>query len=735
MSLMSALWTGYSGLQVSQLGTDIVANNIANTENPTYTRQRVDISSRFSLRMHPGDIGTGAKVDQVIRVHNEFVYTRYRQAATNLEYQGLIDQVLVEVSEYFPDIDEVGLQRDLIAYFNSWQKLSSNPTETAQKIVVAESAKNLGSSLQNMRSKLTQLQDLMDRQLNSMVDEVNKLAKEISMINKQISQTEVHEYDHANMLRDQRDNLELQLQKLTGAQIIKTGLQTMTKTDTNVADYDENYQIILGGFAIVNDISFHPIVASAAENAGAAQNAVYFQQRDLSLINISNDIVGGKIGALLDLRGRTFNPKTGEPSDGLLQKYKDDLDVFARGVIQATNQIYASSSVDSMSSDTIGNTVGLTTRQAKLTMLHDLATNHTLKHKVQSGTMVITAYNPDGSRIQPDISVNIDPKLMSLDQVAQAINAELNARGLNGEALVSGGQLGLVTNTKSGGTQLGALLISEDHSLITSALDMTGTKKLADVNAVDIPFTITDGSFTVGVYDSHGNEVAKREIIIDTHSANPLYYTLEGLAAQINMQYVDDNKDNDMTNDVDNLLSARFSGNRFEIGVQDPNAGLYFNITDNHTGFAGAIGLNKFFDGTGAKDIDLATAFKNDPAKIQAYDLPVIGNNEIANKMQQLQYQNVNFFNLNGSISVDTIMGRYKFVAGEVAEDTSANKLKLETAEAVYSSIGKQYESISKVNVDEELTNLIRFQAGYSANAKVISTIQLMLETLLNLKQ
>lgn len=40
-----------------------------------------------------------------------------------------------------------------------------------------------------------------------------------------------------------------------------------------------------------------------------------------------------------------------------------------------------------------------------------------------------------------------------------------------------------------------------------------------------------------------------------------------------------------------------------------------------------------------------------------------------------------------------------------------------------------------KVNIDEELTNLINYQQWYSANAKVIQTSDEMLKTLLNINK
>ena len=43
--------------------------------------------------------------------------------------------------------------------------------------------------------------------------------------------------------------------------------------------------------------------------------------------------------------------------------------------------------------------------------------------------------------------------------------------------------------------------------------------------------------------------------------------------------------------------------------------------------------------------------------------------------------------------------------------------------------------SVSGVNLDEELTNLIKYQSSYVAAAKLITTADQMLETLLGLKQ
>jgi flagellar hook-associated protein 1 FlgK len=41
-------------------------------------------------------------------------------------------------------------------------------------------------------------------------------------------------------------------------------------------------------------------------------------------------------------------------------------------------------------------------------------------------------------------------------------------------------------------------------------------------------------------------------------------------------------------------------------------------------------------------------------------------------------------------------------------------------------------QSISGVNMDEELANMIRYQHGYNAAARFITTVNSMLDTLIN---
>jgi len=68
-----------------------------------------------------------------------------------------------------------------------------------------------------------------------------------------------------------------------------------------------------------------------------------------------------------------------------------------------------------------------------------------------------------------------------------------------------------------------------------------------------------------------------------------------------------------------------------------------------------------------------------------------------------------------------------------VSTNASHSKDQLTYQTTLGQALNSQYSSFSGVNLDEEVSNMINFQQAYSASAKVISTLQEMLDTLVNI--
>ncbi|PAF49968.1 flagellar hook-associated protein FlgK [Helicobacter sp. 12S02232-10] len=266
---------------------------------------------------------------------------------------------------------------------------------------------------------------------------------------------------------------------------------------------------------------------------------------------------------------------------------------------------------------------------------------------------------------------------------------------------------------------------SASHEIESTQLEFENDEALKDTN-----YNIKNGTIDLIAYNTDGKEIAKKTIKINDIT------TMKDIVNAINAN-TDDNKDNNATNDFDDYFQAYFDNDskKFYIQAKEPSKGFYVSLKDNGTNFTGALGLNAFFEGNNAQNIRLSTKYKNDPTYIRPWLAPISGNFDVANMMQQLQYEKVDFYNNKFNIQQMKLSEFYQYVSGKVATDTEKSQQTLDTKKSVFEAIKKEYLAISQVSIDEEMVNLIKFQGGYAANAKVITAIDRMIDTLLSIKQ
>jgi flagellar hook-associated protein 1 len=78
----------------------------------------------------------------------------------------------------------------------------------------------------------------------------------------------------------------------------------------------------------------------------------------------------------------------------------------------------------------------------------------------------------------------------------------------------------------------------------------------------------------------------------------------------------------------------------------------------------------------------------------------------------------------------DSMYRKMIVALGVQATSTSNN---LQTSNVISTQVDASRESVSGVSIDEEMTNMLQFQHGYAAAGKVVSTIQSMLDDLMNM--
>ena len=75
----------------------------------------------------------------------------------------------------------------------------------------------------------------------------------------------------------------------------------------------------------------------------------------------------------------------------------------------------------------------------------------------------------------------------------------------------------------------------------------------------------------------------------------------------------------------------------------------------------------------------------------------------------------------------------YKAFVTQIGSDVQSAQNAQQTSQSLLTAIGNQRQSISGVSLDEEMTNLIQYQQAYQASARVMSTINDTISTLLSM--
>ena len=135
-----------------------------------------------------------------------------------------------------------------------------------------------------------------------------------------------------------------------------------------------------------------------------------------------------------------------------------------------------------------------------------------------------------------------------------------------------------------------------------------------------------------------------------------------------------------------------------------------------------------FFDGTGASNLSVVPTVTTDLA-VAATAGEIDGNNALAIADLGID-ANAEAVLGPGSTSPS---GLWRNLAANVGTQVQGLERGLEVQQTVLTTADIAVESDAGVNLDEEMSSLLLFQRSYQASARVISTVDSVLETLINL--
>jgi flagellar hook-associated protein 1 len=672
-----------TALNAQQYGMGVTAQNIANVNTEGYSRQNPVLVAKQPLMYGGLLLGRGVDTEQVTRSSDQFIENKLMQEKSNMSSSSEMEKYMQVLEGFFNEDSGTSISTMLSDFWNGWYDISNNPSGPSERTSLYEQSVLLSEQFNALRTDLTQIDTDLTGAVTSGIETINKITHEIAQVNGQIVSMEANNV--ANDLRDKRNTLVSELNEYLDVQAFEQSDGSLTV-------------VAARGCTLVHGNSDYEL-----EMGGTNGDRVRWQNSSGSYVDITNYLTNGKLGGWLDMR------------DEIIAKNKLDLDALAKEFIWSVNQQHSQG-------------VGL------------------------EGFNSVT-----GSFVVSDAGEElgtIDSGLDFYDKVADGA-FKLWVYDSTG-AVVGGSATSITIDADAGGTTLTDLRddISTTDANITASITTDGKLKIDTINGYTFAFS-----------DDTSNVLAA--LGVNT------FFTGSSAGSMGVNDIIGLNKNNiaaaQVYNNVGPAVAAGGNSSTGTIITDGPYTGTADATYEIQISAVGPVGTAEFRwrkDG-GAWSAATATTgtsqliengvsvtfvpgtyILNDTFSIEAtenasfYGNFASGNNNNALDITDLQSTSMSISqwtcdringNIEGSVNSNiedyyhSMVGTIGIVSASVSRDRSFGEMMVNELSTIR-------DSISAVSLDEEMTNLIKFQHAYAAAAKLIGISDEMLTTLLELK-
>ncbi len=219
--MLQSIFTGLSSLSQHQKAMDVTSHNIANANTDGYSKQRINFSTTPMKDLGTMHIGTGVQTVSIERMHDNLLFSKLKSSYTDFNQ---FKEEFSQLSQLREDIVGEGLSGNTLSdltdsFFDSVQELSNNPQSNAIKNEIKIKGDNLIQRGIDLNNIFNQYKLRMQSEKERLINEAEMAIRSIANLTKEINQIEAGNdktvtKDYANDLRDKRDLLEMQLNKI-----------------------------------------------------------------------------------------------------------------------------------------------------------------------------------------------------------------------------------------------------------------------------------------------------------------------------------------------------------------------------------------------------------------------------------------------------------------------------------------------------------------------------------------
>lgn len=687
-----------SGLKAAQRALDVTSNNISNASTVGYTRK---ILPQETLIAGQGGEGVGVRALPVIRnVDQTLLRDMVRQYS--IKENADVTQAYLDRIQTFhgPSDAERAISFNVSHLKDSFTALSDSPEDRTLIDKVIIDAQETATQINEFSKLITQMRNESQEEITLSINEVNSAIEIITKLNVQINQLSSGGFSTAE-LEDQRDIAIKTIAKhmeVSTFSLENGKLAVMTRQGQILADDTEPRKLVFQPITLLPG-SYYP-------GGGAA--GIFIDSPTGVEITAAN--LGGKIGALLDQR------------DTILPQYMAQLDEFA----QKMSERFASEGL-SLFTDSLGNIpasvadpglVGYVGYSAQIQVNPDVLANHALIREGTTGATIASGSNEVVRRIidftfgryayeestgSVDISAGNLFTSLGLTPHAQVIgttNISAIVPSLDTDPNIAGGaqftiNVGIgpqVITINPGDTalnlvnQINAVLVTANNPASLNGLgqlvmNVDGNFSIADVSlgangiaALGHSFGVflgTDPSFTIAA----GTQTPSTITIVQTDTAADLLASLNAVPG----------------------ITASLDVNGFLVITPTDGGDITFN------------------DGEGSP--------------LAALGMTTVGVAHNAFRQNNLGPNNATSTDL---LSIETLEDYGRAFVSYQSEAAGQAKTDSEKQGIFFSALEQRQLDQTGVDLDQEISALIRIQTAYSAAAKMISATERLFDDLLS---
>jgi len=676
---------GTSGLLSSQQQIATTGHNISNVNTAGYARQRTELSTTLPNFSGAGYVGTGVKIDTTRRYYDEFLEEQIRNSNSQLGKFERFNELASQIDNILANPD-AGLTPTLESFYNALQEANDFPSSVPARSVLLTSANTLVDRFGLLQERFIDLNNQTNSNLEDVVAEITARAASIAELNTQISlQTGAGNGNLPNDSLDQRENLIKEISELIDVDVIY---------QSNGA---ANVFIGSGQALVLNSTAFS---MSIRDSEFTPKDKEIFLSNNNTSVEVTDQIKGGEMQGLLDFKNQVLEPSF------------NSLGRIAASITMEMNQQHSLGMT--LQQDAAGNYqnggnffTDITTSQNALSSLNNTGTAGyavSISDTADTSELTISDYELEystGGGNTFTLTRLSDNTVFTGTDAGSIVNALANLNtSLNNEGI----QINLSAGAPANGDKF---LVQPTHELSRSMA--VNINDVLDI-ALASPIVAKKPTDAFGV----GTNTGTGEInFIPPQTPNGA---------------------------LTNIPLTDVGGAYVEIVLTFDNVANNFAVTTTPAAAvpavpAGPIAYNPTTDsGTtlslGAPYDNISFSISGTPANGDSFN---IANNQSPqdDNRNGLIMANIQTKKTLQNGSADFQRG-YGLLVADVGTRTHSSEVDLQAQQTLNDQAKQNRDSLSGVNLDEEASNLLRFQQAYQASAKVITVADDIFRTLLS---